>query len=79
MDIYQHIEHTKRVAEWEANDRQHPDHYKFKMAFRDSILAAMDETADEHGMTKVLDADLPALFRALDPLAEKLWLRACGI
>lgn len=73
-----HAQHQANVAAWIANDCQHPDHYNFKMAFRDSVLAAMDAAADEHGMTKVLDKDLPELFRAIDPLAEKLWLRRLG-
>ncbi len=57
----------------------HPDHYDFREAFRNAVLAAMDECSDEHEFTKVLDADLPELFKALDPLAEKLWLRSLGV
>jgi hypothetical protein len=71
-------DHQNRVAAWEANDRQHPDHYKFKMAFRDTVLASMDDASDEHSMTKVLDKDLPELFKTLDAIAEKLWLRRLG-
>lgn len=53
----------------------HPDHYEFRQAFRDAVLAAMDEVSKEHNMPLVTDADLPALFRALDPLAERLFIR----
>lgn len=68
--------HAQRVAAWEDNDGQHPDAYQFKMAFRDAVLAAMDTCSEENHMPKVIDADLPALFRALDELSNALWYRS---
>lgn len=62
-----------------GGEDMNPDHYDFRMALRDAVLAAMDECAEQHGMTKPKDEDLPALFRCLDPLAEKLWLRRSGL
>lgn len=47
----------------------------FQGAFRNAVLTAMDTIAENYGVSKPLDQDLPALFRALDPLAETLWLR----
>lgn len=44
-------------------------------AFRNAVLTAMDDIAESYGVSKPLQDDLPALFRALDPLAETLWLR----
>ena len=80
-EVAYNLAHLARITEIRArtgNEDLHPDHYDFRQALRDQVLAAMDECAEEHSMTKVLDRDLPALFRAIDPLAERLWLRRMG-
>jgi hypothetical protein len=82
METANLIAHRERIAAIRAEhggEGIHPDHYAFRMALRDAVLAAMDSCADEHGMTRPLDRDLPALFRTLDPLAESLWLRRMGL
>lgn len=73
-----HAERLAKSRECTDGEPMHPDHYAFRQAFRDAVLKAMDETADVHSMPHVIAADLPALFLALDPLAEKLWLRYCN-
>lgn len=74
-----HQERTAKVLERTGGETIHPDHYAFRQDFRDSVLEAMDQSSDRHSMPRVIDADLPALFRAIDTLAEKLWLRRNGL
>jgi hypothetical protein len=72
----------QRIAKIRARtggEQMHPDHYDFRQALRDAVLEAMDATSAEHGMDKVLDKDLPALFPAIDALAERLWLRTLNL
>lgn len=52
----------------------HPDHHDLREAIRKAVLLALDEVAAEHGIPKANDAELPALFRALDPIAERMFL-----
>lgn len=80
--VARELAHGERIADTLARtggEAMHPDHYDFRQSFRDAVLAAMDRAADEHNMPHPTDADLPALFRALDPLAETLWLRRLGM
>lgn len=44
--------------------------------FRDETLKAMDFCSDDHCLGKVLDSDLPELFKAIDALAERIFKRA---
>ena len=48
---------------------------EFQMSFRDNVLKSMDETCSEFGLSNVTDSDLPELFRSIDSLAEKIFLR----
>jgi hypothetical protein len=47
----------------------------FRDAVRDAVLAALDSAADEAAVPRPTDGDLPELFRAIDPLAERLYTR----
>jgi len=47
----------------------------FRGFLRNAVCTAIDETVEQHGTGKLLDEDLPSLFRAVDALAEKLFLR----
>jgi len=74
-----HQQRTNAILARTGGEIIHPDHYDFKMAFRDSVLAAMDASCNEHHMARVNDADLPELFVAIDALAERLVLRKLGL
>ena len=73
-----HRERIAKVLSRTGGEAMHPDHYDFRQALRDAILTASDEAADEHGMARLTDADLPELFRSIDPIAERLWARSLG-
>lgn len=73
-----HREHIAKVLARTGGEIMHPDHYDFRQDFRDAVLEAMDEASDKHSMPRVLDADLSELFRTIDALAERLWLRRLG-
>ena len=82
IQIANQMAHSERIAKNRARtdgEQMHVDHYDFRQDFRDMVLSAMDEACERNGMPKVMDKDLPNLFRALDPLAERLWLRRCGL
>lgn len=42
---------------------------------RNAVCEAIDQTVEQHGAGKLLDEDLPELFRAVDALAQKLFQR----
>lgn len=54
------------------NDDVNPEHEELREAVRVAVLAALDELAAERGIAKASDAELPALFRTLDPIAERM-------
>jgi hypothetical protein len=56
-----------------------PQAADFRGFLRDAVCTAIDQTVEEHGAGKLLDKDLPELFRCLDALAEKLFLRGMGL
>jgi hypothetical protein len=74
-----HQDRVKKILAETGGEIIHPDHYKFRMQFRDDILAAMDVSCDEQQFPRVEDRDLPELFKTLDSLAEKLFLRRVGL
>lgn len=76
------LAHQDRVAKLLAQtggEVIHPDHYAFRMSFRDAILEAADEHCAANDIQKIKDKDLPEIFKVLDALAEKLWLRSVGL
>lgn len=57
----------------------HPDHYDLREAIRTAVLRAIDEACAEQLAYPMSDAELPALFRALDPIAERVFLKRAGL
>jgi hypothetical protein len=74
-----HREHISQVLARTGGEVIHPDHYDLREAIRNAVLSAIDEatTAAERG--KMSDAELPALFRATDAIAERVWLKSVGV
>lgn len=73
-----HEERTANVLAETGGEVMHPDEYKFREAFREYVLKAMDDCSFDNEFPKVKDKDLPDLFIALDDLAGKLFLRRAG-
>ena len=71
-----HQEQVAKRLERTGGEVIHPDHYDLRMAIRDAVLVAIDNAASDHNVASITDADLPALFRTLDAMAETLWLRS---
>lgn len=57
----------------------HPDHYDFRESLRLAVLAAIDETTAALGRGRMSDGELPNLFKAIDPIAERVWLKSIGL
>lgn len=74
-----HRDHIAKVLEGTGGEVMHPDHHEIREAVRNAVLEALDGVSEEHGAPKVKDADLPALFRTLDHLSERLFLRREGL
>jgi hypothetical protein len=57
----------------------HPDHYDIREAIRLAVLHAIDDATNDLGKPKMSDAELPALFRALDAISERVFLKSVGL
>lgn len=68
----QHRAFDRQLAKAGGGEPTHPDHAELREAVRVAVLAALDAVAAERGIAKASDAELPALFRALDPIAERM-------
>jgi hypothetical protein len=82
QEVAQRIVHQENIAkklERTGGEIIHPDHYDFRQDFRSFVLDAMDDASEKHGMAMVVDKDLPELFKTLDYLAERLFLRREGL
>jgi hypothetical protein len=77
--VLAHRERTRKDHARTGGEAMHPDHYDLREKVRLAVLAALDEVADEAGIAKASDAELPALFRALDPIAERMFLASVGL
>jgi hypothetical protein len=78
----QRLAHQDRVAATLARtggEVMHPDHYDVREAFRLAVMAAIDEVTAERGIGRMSDGELPALFKAIDPIAERVWLKSVGL
>lgn len=76
------IVHQERVAEilrQTGGEIIHPDHYGIREAIRLAVLHAIDETTAEMGAPKMSDGELPALFRTLDAISERIFLKGAGL
>ena len=74
-----HKEHIARVLVRTGGEVMHPDHYDLREAIRLAVLRAIDEATDEVGAPKMSDAELPKLFKALDEIAERVFLKGAGL
>lgn len=80
--VAQQIAHRERVAATLARtggEIMHPDHYDIREAIRLAVLEAIDTTTAEMGKPKMSDAELPALFRTIDAIAERVFLKGAGL
>lgn len=57
----------------------HPDHYDLRESIRLAVIEAIDNACAEHGTAKFSDGELPALFRTLDQIAERVFLKNAGL
>jgi hypothetical protein len=74
-----HQEHVARVLARTGGEVMHPDHYDLREAIRLAVLRAIDDATDEMGAPKMSDAELPKLFKALDEIAERVFLKQVGL
>lgn len=75
----QHRAFDRQLAKAGGGEPIHPDHAELREAVRVAVLAALDAVAAERGIAKASDAELPALFRALDPIAQRMFLASVGL
>lgn len=76
------IEHQRRISAVLARtggEVIHPDHYDLREACRLAVIRALDDVAAEFEAPKFSDGELPALFRAIDRLAEQMFLKRVGL
>lgn len=57
----------------------HPDHYDLREAVRLAVLRAIDETTTEVGRGKMSDGELPELFKTLDAISERVFMKSIGL
>lgn len=73
-----HREHVAQILARTGGEAIHPNHYDLREAIRLAVLEAIDEATTDAGRGKMSDAELPALFRTLDAIAERVWLKSVG-
>lgn len=74
-----HQERVTALLACTGGEIMHPDHYDIREAIRIAVLHAIDATTDALGKPKMSDAELPALFRTLDGIAERVFLKGAGL
>lgn len=74
-----HRDRVKATLARTGGEVIHPDHYDLREALRLAVLHAIDETTDERGSPKMSDGELPDLFRAIDAIAERVFLKGVGL
>jgi hypothetical protein len=58
----------------------HPDHYDLREAIRNAVLEAIDGvTEDKPRVWRMSDAELPALFKTLDAISQRMFLKGAGV
>lgn len=80
--VVQFIVHQERIAKTLARtggEVMHPDHYDIREAIRLAVLKAIDDATNEVGAPKISDAELPQLFKALDAISERVFLKGAGL
>lgn len=74
-----HQEHIASVLARTGGEIIHPDHYDLREAIRLAVLAVIDSVCEEQNAPKMSDGELPALFRATDEIAERVFLKSVGL
>lgn len=74
-----HQERVAKILSRTGGEIIHPDHYDIREAIRLAVLRAIDETTADLGQPKMSDAELPALFKTLDALSERVFLKVAGL
>lgn len=74
-----HQEHVAATLARTGGEVIHPDHYDLREAIRIAVVAAIDETTDDLSKPAMSDGELPALFRALDRISERIFLKSVGL
>lgn len=58
----------------------HPDHYAIREEIRLAVLEAIDSAMESRGRAyRMSDGELPYLFKTLDIISEKIWLKGIGL
>lgn len=82
QQVAEQIAHQERIVATLARtggEVIHPDHYDIREAIRLAVLHAIDEATEALGKPKMSDGELPTLFRALDGIAERVFLKGAGL
>lgn len=74
-----HREHIAKVLAETGGEIIHPDHYTIREAIRLSVLAAIDAATDEQNAPRMSDGELPNLFKTLDAIASRVFLKRAGL
>lgn len=74
-----HQDHVIKLLARTGGEIIHPDHYDIREAIRLSVLAAIDAATDEQGAPRMSDGELPNLFRTIDAIASRVFLKGAGL
>lgn len=76
-----HQERTAAILQ--EFDGLHPDHHALREAVRVAVYEAIDavtlERFGERGKRMMSDGELPELFRTLDGISSRLFLKSAGL
>lgn len=82
FEVANQIVHRERIAAQlreTGGEQMYPDHYAVREAIRNAVLVAIDEVTSEREIPRMSDAELPDLFRALDAIANRVFLKSVGL
>lgn len=74
-----HKDRVNQILSRTGGEVMHPDHYDLREAIRLAVLEAIDATTAEQGKARMSDGELPALFKTLDAIAERVFLKSVGL
>lgn len=74
-----HRERRTEILSRTGGEVMHPDHYDLREAIRLAVLHAIDDTTTALGKPKMSDGELPNLFKALDAISERVFLKSVGL
>lgn len=82
QEIANRIVHQERIAKKRAEtggEQMHPDHYAIREGMRLAVLTVLDEVCMSREIKRMSDAELPALFRTIDAIANRVFLASVGL